>query len=75
MTWRCRLAAQRLVSKALQAQKQHAGFLLCSLKSIKSIKLNEESEFGKTCHTRSTEPFFYEAAYQPVVRDTPFPCQ
>ena len=70
----CRLAAQRLVSKALQVRKEHAGLLLGSLKSIKSIKLNEESDFGNNCHTRSTEPFFYEAAYQPVVvRDTPIP--
>ena len=39
-----------------------------------NIKVNEESEFGKSCHTRSTEPYFYEAAYQPVVaRDTLFP--
>ena len=70
----CRLAAQRLVNKALQVRKEHAGLLLGSLKSIKSIKLNEESGFGKSCHTRSTEPFFYEAAYQPVVvKDTPIP--
>ena len=69
----CRLAAQRLVSKTLQARKQNAGFLFCSLKSIKCIKLNEESDFGKSCHTRSTEPFFYEAAYQHIVRDTPIP--
>ena len=69
-----RLAAQRIVSKALQVRKEHAGLLLGSLKSIKSIKLNEESDFGKSCHTTSTEPFFYEAAYQPVVvRDTPIP--
>ena len=54
----CRLAAQRLVSKTIQARKQNARFLFCSLKSIKSIKLNEESDFGKSCHTRSTEPFF-----------------
>ena len=58
-----RLAAQRLVSKALQVRKQQAGLLLGSLKSIKSMK----RVTGKSCHTRSTEPFFYEAAYQPVV--------
>ena len=70
----CRLVAQRLVSKALQVHKEHAGLLLGSIKSIKSIKLNGESDFGKSCHTRSTEPFFYEAAYQHVVvRDTPIP--
>ena len=62
------------MSKALQVRKLHAGLLLGSLKSIKSIKLNEESDFGKSCHTRSTEPFFYEATYQPVVvRDTAIP--
>ena len=54
----CRLVAQRIVSKALQVRKEHAGLLLGS-KSIKSIKLNEESDFGKSCHTRSTEPFFF----------------
>ena len=70
----CRLVAQRIVSKALQVRKEHAGLLLGGLKRIKSSKLNEESDFGKSCHTRSTEPFFYEAAYQPVVvRDTPIP--
>ena len=70
----CRLAARRLVSKALQGRKQHAGLLLGSLKSNKSIKLNEESDFGNSCHTRSTELFFYEVAYQPVVaRNTPIP--
>ena len=70
----CRLIAQRIVSKSLQVHKEHAGLLLGSLKSIKSIKLNEESDFGKSCHTRSTEPFAYDAAYQPVAaRDTPIP--
>ena len=33
-----RLAAQRLVSKALQVRKQQAGLLLGSLKSIRSKK-------------------------------------
>ena len=42
-----RLVTQRLVSKALQVRKEHVGLLLGSLKSIKSIKLNEESDFGK----------------------------
>ena len=60
------------MSKALQVCKEHARLLLGSLKSInKSIKLNEESNFGKSCPTRSTEPLFYEAAYQPVVVETP----
>ena len=31
-------------------------------------------DFGKGCHTtRSTEPYFYDAAYQPSSRATPVP--
>ena len=68
-----RLAAQRLVTKALQVRKRNAGLLLESLKHVKSIQLNSCKDFGKGCHTRHTEPYFYEAAYQPVVRDAPIP--
>ena len=44
-----------------------------SLKCIKSIELKDIKDFGKGCHTRSTEPYFYEAAYQPSSRTTPVP--
>ena len=53
-----RLAAKRLVGKSLQLRKKYAGLLLNSIK-----------HFGKGCHTRSTEPYFYEAAYL-YVRDS-----
>ena len=59
-----RLAAQRLVTKALQVRKRNAGLLLESLKHVKSIQLNSCKDFGKGCHTRHTEPYFYEAAYR-----------
>ena len=35
--------------------------LLSSIKHAKSIELEAKSDFGKGCHTRSTEPYFYEA--------------
>ena len=55
-----RLAAKRLVGKSLQLRKKYAGLLL---NSIKHIQLVAKSDFGKGCHTRSTEPYFYEVAY------------
>ena len=67
-----RLAAKRLVGKSLQVRKKYAGLLLSSIKHVKSIQLEAESDFGKGCHTRSTEPYFYEAAYL-YVRDSPIP--
>ena len=57
-----RLAAKRLVGKSLQLRKRYAGLLLNSIKHAKSIQLEAKSDFGKGCHTRSTEPYFYEAA-------------
>ena len=65
-----RLAAQRLLTKALQVRKRNAGLLLDSLKRI---RLHDPKDFGKGCHSRHSEPYFYEAAYQPVVRDSPIP--
>ena len=58
-----RLAAKRLVGKSLQLSKKYAGLLFNSIKHAKSIQLEAKSDFGKGCHTRSTEPYFYEAAY------------
>ena len=39
---------------------------------MRTIPLKEGKDFGKGCHTRSTEPFFYEAAYLHV-RQSPIP--
>ena len=64
-----RLAAKRLVGKSLQLRKKYAGLLLNSITHAKSIQLEAKSDFGKGCHTRSTEPYFYEAAYL-YVRDS-----
>ena len=67
-----RLSVKRLVCKALQIRRKHAGFLVATIKLIKSISLKERNDFGKGYHTSSTEPFFYEAAYLHV-RDPPIP--
>ena len=67
-----RLAAKRLVGRSLQLRRKYAGFLPNSTKCIKSIPLNTKDDFGMGCHTQTTEPFFYEAAYLHV-RESPIP--
>ena len=39
-----------------QLRKKYAGLLLNSIKHAKSMQLEAKSDFGKGCHTRSTEP-------------------
>ena len=67
-----RLAAKRLVCRSLQLRRKYAGFLLNSIKCIKSIPLNTKHDFGQGCHIQTTEPYFYEAAYLHV-RESPIP--
>ena len=53
----CRLAAKRLLNKALQVRKEHAGSLLKMARSIQSLHIKGKQDFGETSHTASTEPF------------------
>ena len=64
----CRLAARRLLNKAL-----HAGYFLKSIRSIKSLQIAQREDFGKGCHTMASEPYFYDSSYQHVKRDIPIP--
>ena len=67
-----RLATKRLIGRSLQLRRKYAGFLLNSIRCIKSITLKTQDDLGKGCHTQSTEPYFYEAAYLHV-RETLIP--
>ena len=67
----CQIAARKLVNKVLQSRKISAGALLATIRSVKSISLKGRKDFGEGC--APTEPYFYEAAYQPVQRDSPIP--
>ncbi len=69
----CRIAAKRLCNKALQMRKEQAGSLLQSTRAIKSIQIKGSEDFGLGCHTASSEPYFYDSAYQPVKRDSAIP--
>ena len=69
----CRLAARKLVNKALQVRMLSAKSLLKTIERVKSILIKDRIDFGESCHSASTEPYFYDAAYQPVQRDVPIP--
>ena len=67
-----RLATKRLVGRSLQLRRKYAGFLLNSIRCIKSITLKTQDDLGNGCHTQTTESYFYEAAYLHV-RETLIP--
>ena len=69
----CRIAARRLLNKALQMHREYASSLLKSIKCIKSVQINGREDFGKGSHTMVTEPYFYDSSYQLVKRETPIP--
>ena len=56
----CSVAANRLLNKALQMCKEYAGPLL---KSTNAIQIR-----GVGCHTASSEPYYFDSAYQHVKR-------
>ena len=57
----CKIVSRKLVNKALQQRQKSAGVL--GIRSVKSISLEKSEDFGDSCHSASTEPYFYEAAY------------
>ena len=69
----CRLAAKRLLNKALQVRKEHAGCLLKMARSIQNLQIKGKNDFGESSHTASTKPYFYDSAYQLVKRPHAIP--
>ena len=69
----CSVAGTRLLNKALQLRKEHAGSLLKTTRVINAIQITGSEDFGVGCHTASFEPCFVDAAYQHVKRDYALP--
>ena len=69
----CKIAAKRLLNKALQMRKEHAGSLLKTVRTVQSMQISDAEDFGEGCHTASTEPYFYDSAYKPVKGDYALP--
>ena len=69
----CPIAAKRLLNKALQVRKEHAGSLLKTSRTVQSMQIKGAEDFGEGCHTASTEPYFYDSAYKPVKKKYALP--
>ena len=57
----CRIAAKRILNRILKKRKQWAGELLSAIRAINNLVIPKD--FGPRCHTASSEPYFYDAAY------------
>ena len=64
------IAARKLLNKVLKVQKQSVVELLSCITSITSLKISTE-DFGKSRHTASSEPFFYDQSYAMVRHTSP----
>ena len=53
----CKIAAKRLVNKALQLRKEHAGVLLKTTRAVNGLNITGRDDFGEGCHTASSEPY------------------
>ena len=69
----CRIAARKLVNKVLQIRRFNTGELLKVIKCVKSFSIKSKEDFGNGCHSAATEPYFYDAAYTHVKRNTAIP--
>ena len=69
----CKVAARRLVNKALQKRKDFAGCLIKTTRAINGFTLKGEEDFGDCGHCASSEPYFYDTAYHLVKRDFSIP--
>ena len=69
----CRVAAKKLLNKALHIRREHAGSLLKAARLVQSMELTDKNDFGDGCHMASTEPFFYDSAYKLVKRECYLP--
>ena len=69
----CKVAARRLVNKALQKRKDFAGCLIKATRVINGFSLKGEEDFGDCSHCTSSEPYFYDTAYHLVKRDLSIP--
>ena len=47
-------------------RKEHGGSLVKMAGSIQSLQIKGRRDFGGSSHTASTEPYFYNSAYQVV---------
>ena len=64
------IAARKLLNKVLKVRKQSVGELLSCIRSVTALKISTE-DLGKSRHTASSEPFFYDQSYAMVRHTSP----
>ena len=69
----CRVVAKKLLNKAQQIHREHAGSLLQAARLVQSMELTDKNDFGDGCHMASTEPFFDVSAYKLVKKEYALP--
>ena len=65
----CRIAAKRILNQALKIRRDSAGKLLSMVREINRLVIT--SSLGPSCHTASSEPYFYDSAYKRIKRESP----
>uniref|UniRef100_A0A1X7UXZ6 Uncharacterized protein n=1 Tax=Amphimedon queenslandica TaxID=400682 RepID=A0A1X7UXZ6_AMPQE len=60
---KCNAASSILLESVLKNRSYKVGVLIRAANSIRKLKLNSFSDFGEQCHTKNSEPYFYESAY------------
>ena len=60
---KCNAASSILLESVLKNRSHKVGVLIRAANSIRKLQLNSYSDFGEQCHTRNSEPYFYESAY------------
>ena len=60
---KCNAASSILLESVLKNRSHKVGVLIRAANSIRKLKLNSFNDFGEQCHTKNSEPYFYESAY------------
>ena len=60
---KCNAASSILLESVLKNRSHEVGVLIRAANSIRKLKLNSFNDFGEQCHTKNSEPYFYESAY------------
>ena len=71
----CKIAAQKVLHyKCVRSVLGLCvGSLLRAIRLIKCLDIKVKEDFGEGCHTPSSEPYYYDEAYQLIKRDTAIP--
>ena len=69
----CNVASRQQLNRVLKYRRACAAELLGTIRSVKTVEISYKDDFGDTRHTVSTEPYFYDSAYQLVKRQQALP--